>query len=964
MNRHYLKLWSAGLSDLEFTQALAIAGTLRREALDWADNSAHSKRDTGVRLPWKLAADDAANLPTPQELLMDWKAFNSAKRVFTLLLENTPSTSFAARCDFASALASLPGVLGVTVECDRWWAQATPWRLPISIAALDSDSISKALIDRNRWAPPNWPFQYAAASRQFDRHQALVLSDSLDTAFATLQNAPPKLKANLAIINGLGDETLDNAEELMERIAARLSLSGVALIRESMTRDDLVDEVHRFAFEMSHDLPVDAAIQAAFGDDTILFGNVSLLREARMSTQVSALATRMAAMPKMAKIVVGERSVGMLTRSKPPPSAAPMMDAQARIMMSASPEEMSAAMASAAPTFEFAGESHEASALTELAGAVRKAAASGATTTSALRCVQQQCFIRPTPAAPLIRVSNAFAVDESVVLKVRIGDQSDEQWQSSTVSFPDQELPANESKHRLTVMFFEPNHFGAPMLADIELPQVGISGEATFEFVPKVAANFEARISIIHRGRILQTAILKTQILASRKDATAAHTISLVDETHVRHDWTSLDQRPRFDLAFICNHDSTNASGVTAIAESFAWAPSVAGIESAVTEINAALSEVAKNTKDYRDGLDKGENPRLLTDLAFSGRELFMQLIGEQLLRNTAGQIDLRADHVTHVQIVSTRPDAIIPIEFIYDYPPPKDGNLIVCPNHRAALESGHCDPDCRNKLLTTKHVCPLGFWGLRKVIERHTSDIDAALVGNPQPIVPIEATNALSKLSIRNAALVGRSRRVTSESIAPLVALLEQQMEKGVINANNWDEWASAVSEKLPQLLIAFPHNSGSGSKRKLELGKVGEEDSELLTTNINMRNEVPIADHAQTLWHVRAPSGEPPMVLLLGCDTAGTAETFGSHVAKFRLAGAAIVVSTIATVFGEHAVRVGTTIVEELLKRTSPEIEGTAMDRERLGEILRDAKRAALLQSLPMALCVVAFGDADWSL
>jgi hypothetical protein len=104
--------------------------------------------------------------------------------------------------------------------------------------------------------------------------------------------------------------------------------------------------------------------------------------------------------------------------------------------------------------------------------------------------------------------------------------------------------------------------------------------------------------------------------------------------------------------------------------------------------------------------------------------------------------------------------------------------------------------------------------------------------------------------------------------------------------------------------------------------------------------------------------------MVLLLGCDTAGTAETFGSHVAKFRLAGAAIVVSTIATVFGEHAVRVGTTIVEELLKRTSPEIEGTAMDRERLGEILRDAKRAALLQSLPMALCVVAFGDADWSL
>ena len=33
-------------------------------------------------------------------------------------------------------------------------------------------------------------------------------------------------------------------------------------------------------------------------------------------------------------------------------------------------------------------------------------------------------------------------------------------------------------------------------------------------------------------------------------------------------------------------------------------------------------------------------------------------------------------------------------------------------------------------------------------------------------------------------------------------------------------------------------------------------------------------------------------------------------------------------------------------------------------LGEALREVKRQALLDSLPMALCVVAFGDADWRL
>jgi hypothetical protein len=961
MNRHFLKTWSAGLSDTEFAQALAIAGTLQREALDWADNSAHSKRDTGVRLPWKLTTDDVDDLPTPQELLMDWKAFNSAKRVFTLLLEHTPSMSFAARCDFASAMASLPGVLGVTVECDRWWAQATPWRLPFSIAALDSASISKALIERNRWAPPNWPFQYAAASRQFDRHQVLVLSESLSTAFTALQNAPPKLKANLAIINGLGGKTLDDAKALMEQIATRLSLSGVALIRESIAREDLVDKVHRFAFEMSHDLPADAAIQAAFGDDTILFGNASLLREARMSTQVAALTTRMAAMPKMAKIAVGERSADMLTRSKPPPNAAPMTGAQARIMMSAPPEEMSAAMASAAPTFEFAGESHEASALTELAGAVRKAAASSATTASAVRCVQQQCFVRPTPAAPLTKVTDAFVVDESVLLKVRIGDQSDGEWQSSTVSFPDQELPANESKHRLTVMFFEPNHFSAPMLADIELPQVGTSSEATFEFVPKTAANFEARVSIIHRGRVLQTAILKTQVLASRTDATAAHTISLVDETHVRHDWTSLDQRPRFDLAFICNHDSANVPGVTAIADSFAWAPSTEGIESVVAEINATLSRVATNakSKDHSEGLDKGENPQLFIDLAFSGRELFLQLLGEQLSRNTAGDIDLRADHVTHIQVVATRPDAVIPIEFIYDYALPDDGEATVCPQHRKALETGRCDPNCPGKLKPEDHVCPMGFWGVRKVIERHVADPAAQPSDNGVPIAQSEATSARTKLNIGNGAVLGHSSIVKDADVAPLLALLAQHIEGSVTHAGNWDEWAEAVAEHSPQLLIAFPHSVNKGSQRTLEFG-----EKVLLTTSIKSRKEVMASRRGEVKWHVRTPDGDPPMVFLLGCDTASTATTFSSHVAKFRVAGAAIVVSTIATVFGEHAVRVGTAIVEELLKRTNPDVDGTPLDRDRLGEILRDAKRAALLQSLPMALCVVAFGDADWSL
>ena len=53
--------------------------------------------------------------------------------------------------------------------------------------------------------------------------------------------------------------------------------------------------------------------------------------------------------------------------------------------------------------------------------------------------------------------------------------------------------------------------------------------------------------------------------------------------------------------------------------------------------------------------------------------------------------------------------------------------------------------------------------------------------------------------------------------------------------------------------------------------------------------------------------------------------------------------------------------------LDRWSGEVSGTPRQADAvpcLGEALRDAKRQALLDSLPMALCVVAFGDADWRL
>jgi len=67
----------------------------------------------------------------------------------------------------------------------------------------------------------------------------------------------------------------------------------------------------------------------------------------------------------------------------------------------------------------------------------------------------------------------------------------------------------------------------------------------------------------------------------------------------------------------------------------------------------------------------------------------------------------------------------------------------------------------------------------------------------------------------------------------------------------------------------------------------------------------------------------------------------------------GAALVISTIAKVFGG---------MHQRLPNISSGFEAGNDRQERVGEIIRGIKRQALIEGSLMALCVVAFGDADW--
>lgn len=634
----------------------------------------------------------------------------------------------------------------------------------------------------------------------------------------------------------------------------------------------------------------------------------------------------------------------------------------------AAPEDLADAIEASRSDYGFDHESGEASALSELSRRLEREEIEARRRVATPRYIHQRSFRQEPPG--LVEERVGYVVGEAVLVQIHIGPLREDSI-AAPGAFPEERLPPDEDVHRLQVVFHEPRQFEEPMVGEIELPRAGDSSAADFVFTPSAEGAFEGRVTVLHRGRVLQTVLLHTQVYASSWIRPAAGLgIRLADLAEVRHDWSDLAKRRQFDLAVVHNHSSDGQSSLTAMAGARAWATELDGIEQPVRKLNDLLSGVAHSVLDHGDGLDQGENPKLLVGLARVGANLYSLLYRDQLSQLASEGFDIGDEKVTHVQVVSARPDAVVPLEFLYDYNAP-DPDATVCPQHRQALEEGHCPADCARRGAPRRHVCPMGFWGLKKVIERHLFDpkaMEAAPAG-AKVLVRVEAVEGRDRLDLRSGALLGHSTEVKPEEVTALVARLLRDLPRGLALVKDWDEWMAAIGKHKPALLVAFPHNEGREEDVLLEIGGGALYTLDLPTD------------------YVRADPNATPVVFLLGCDVAGTAQDFSSHVRYFRQAGAAVVVSTIATVFGPHAVRVGEAILEGLLQATAvagatdaaagPGSAGAAgagaaaaaspgaqPPVARIGEALRDARRAALLESLPMAMCVVAFGDADWRL
>lgn len=560
-----------------------------------------------------------------------------------------------------------------------------------------------------------------------------------------------------------------------------------------------------------------------------------------------------------------------------------------------------------------------------------------------------------TPAGRAIQGQGRMLPSRDYVATVFIGAPSLD-WMSVGEAF---ESPEPSATVLLDVLFWEPHASPEPQLTQLKLLPQGDTGIAAFPFqTTENQSVFSARIAIYHRNRNLQTGLLKGNV----GDQPAA-LIFTVDAAPVPK-FVGLMDRSDVGASIIVNDDAdgniqafTYSQGQASVVNVSDEKPTLSvnvdptqgdSLARLTAALGRTITSITQDPDSYSD-LSKEGSRTLLLDLALHGSALLTRLRRNSLMGN-------QFDRVGYIQIVSAHVDAFFPVEYFYDGEAPDD-NAGICgggpPEDNvgissspqaasAALASGTCcgayDKSPR------KTICPLRFWSMSKVIERH-----AHLPEHSQ--LPAQFQLRSANVSARNRLLDPLSGSVLAAStvanaaekdtVENLIVKLNLVLRKQTVRATDWASWAKGISDTHPSLLVLLPHHLQEGGFDSLEIG--GDK-----RRSMQIRPE-----------HVRALKDPDtrPIVLLIGCQTSSAKIDLESFVPVFQDHGAVIIVSTIATILGRQAGPAAAAIVEEIKKQ-----DGNP--NATFGDVMLAVRRRLLAEGTPMVLGLTSYGDADWRL
>lgn len=521
-------------------------------------------------------------------------------------------------------------------------------------------------------------------------------------------------------------------------------------------------------------------------------------------------------------------------------------------------------------------------------------------------------------------------------IDVRVG-VADADWLASDAPFP--ELAGGPN--RLTVVFTENDLLERPQVDVIDLPLVGTSTVASFTLATRPdTETVDARVIVLAGNRVVQTAQLPSTVATRDRefeattDGTAAATSIDVARPELILTPLSgdLHERRTFDGALVVGVDLDGAAVVTAVVDEVAATTRLhyRDAEGAVAKLSRRLQEIVEAPEQFAS-LDADGSVELLVFLAVHGGLMRDALISE------GTQVAEVLASSQYLQVVSAHPDIVLPIELAYEFPAP-DPDATLCARAQETLQSSAPDVRCSGPH-TASTVCPLGFLGLTRVIERRAYTVVQTTDDS------IELRDRPSR--DRGAITLGASVFAASDhvdgfiegSIASVVAALEET-GGAHYQVSTWDDWTNTIANERPGLLLLMPHTVFNDTIEQfgLEIG----------------------ADAQRWLHQIKhgfvPPADTPAIVALLGCKTARAGElTYERFPSQLVRAGAKVIIATLTEVLGRHAAPIAGRFATELYAASIERPVG-------VGEVMLPLRRHLLADGMLAVLAVCAFGDADW--
>ena len=929
MNRNDFGLWGIDLSPEDFRCALAAYGIWKWAIQSDLEVVLSNHIEKGKPVPWLDPLSRKFELPPPSahELVLEWKKIlgkytepidsryisNQAK----IRLEVVSTTPFW----FIEQL-SRPEVGATSVYSLLEQETEVVWDWPLRVGLMN-DPLSRQLrsqIEAFSNAPDHkW---VGNLINLIDCHvgdtecDLLILPHNLRSALRAVLDAPSTLNADCVLVLGAIDDGSERSMSLAHALLTQTRASGIAFAFVPPTLNKERKPLQAIWFKellrhISHNQPIDVSLYRASRDKEVNT-NPPLLFATRKLADLSLVSRRLDQFVRRTSVI--------RFRTQPEPEQLERL------------RRMHGWLA----TTQYTMWDHETSTASEFVNS-KRAVESELTEATAPppkdRWIQAEVWEQGE--GELRAMKQFLRSDHTYRVVVFIGVPTRDSI-SADRPFNQEALP-DKNEHELVVSFSEPQIGEEPQVAKITLPRSGNSSSCEFymHMRPGIVA-INARITILYRNRILQTALLQAQV-HEHTEAGPDEKIELVVESVIRPGMQDLSSRSWFDGALILNHAEDGTEQITKAVGDDVTRVQIAGLSRTVKWFDDQISDVAEKWKKF-GSLGSKKSRNLLWALAMNGAALYNGIVRAQRADDALAKAE-------SIQVLSALYGARFPVEFIYGRMAPLE-NAPLCPKAKAALINGHCDTGCPVGSEEEKVICPLGFWGLNRVIERHAYDPnDVKNLAGADFGIQSEPVKGRNRLNVLATALVAASNNV--DAVEPgskqkVIDALDAATGKQTKCVESWKDWITDIDSRSPSLLVLLPHTliDGRINQQVLEISA----DQQLISGHLKRE-------------HVLGKTGLPhPLVVLMGCKTAAPDIPYESFILNFRMNGAALVVGTGSTILGRHAATVTQNFIKDIAAIKSSNVT--------FGELMLKVRRKLVADGLLMALCLTSYGDTDWVL